>query len=112
VIIFYSGWGILTVPAVCLGVLAGGALGKYIPMPYTMPAGMLVAAFFNAVFAYWADDPANQREVIDVKTGKKMILRRRASFFFIPIRYWTYIFVAAAILLLVGAIVHSPANAA
>jgi hypothetical protein len=112
VMIFYSGRGILTVPALFLGVVAAVILGKYIPMgPYDRSVGLLFAAFFNAAFAYWADDPAKGREVVDVKTGRKMILRRRASFFFIPMRYWTYIFVAGAILLLVGGYMHPPAKA-
>jgi hypothetical protein len=106
--IIWSGLGILTAVIALLGFAGGGALIKVLPQPYAIPAGLLIAAAVNFAFASWASDPSKGREMIDAKTGQRIILLRRHSLFFIPVRYWTYIIAVAALLLLAAGLSKAP----
>ena len=44
------------------------------------------------------------RVLVDEATGQKVILRRRHTLFFVPLKYWSIILLAGAVLSLVSAI--------
>jgi hypothetical protein len=102
--IIWSGWGFLTAFIAFLGFIGGGLLTQALPQQYAVPVGLFIAAAVNFAFAGWVDDPSRGREMIDVKTGQRVILRQGASLFFIPVRYWTYIIAIAALFLLAAAL--------
>jgi len=37
-------------------------------------------------------NPPNPKRLIDADTGEEFVLRRSHSFFFIPVKWWTFIF--------------------
>jgi hypothetical protein len=108
--IIWRGKGILVLFIAILGLLVGAPiamLAQSIGIPgvtqatspiYGMSAGMLVAAVGNFYFARWLGDPAKARTLVDPKTNQTFVFRDQSSLMFIPVRYWTYILVALALL--------------
>ena len=50
------------------------------------------AAIANAILV--ANSPPRERVVVDKKTGQELMLSRRDTLFWIPIKYWTFIILA------------------
>jgi len=108
--IVWRGKGILVLFIAVLGLVVGTAiamLAQSIGIPgvtqvtspiYGISAGMLVAAVGNFYFARWLADPTKVRTLVDPETNRTFIFRDRSSLMFIPVRYWTYVLIALAIL--------------
>jgi hypothetical protein len=62
-------------------------------------AGIWVAAALVYVLGLWLDRQPG-RAMIDKATGQEVVLKRSHSLFFIPVRYWVYIFLVLGIVLL------------
>lgn len=98
--IVWSGWGFVValIMTVWVGVVA--AVG-YTPRPRYLVAialGAALAAGLNYAFARYIDR-GGERVLIDPATGQQVVLRRRDSLFFIPVRYWTWIILGLGALL-------------
>ena len=117
--IIWSGWGVLTVIFGLLGVLAGRAgleplllrLSSSLPPNTGLAVGLLAAAVVNGFVALRLGSAG--RELIDARTGQRVVLRRPNTLFFIPMRYWSVVFLALAIAALFApAIDDAPGQAA
>ena len=101
--IVWSGWGVLTVIFGLLGVLAGRAglepllvrLSSSLPPNTGLAIGLLAAALVNGFVALRLGSAG--RELIDARSGQRVVLRRPNTLFFIPMRYWSVVFVVLAI---------------
>lgn len=93
--IIWQGWGILTVAIiggiVMLGTVLLQAMGLRPPatgLQWTVILPLLAAAAAN----WWIGLRMNStpgRELVDPRTGERLILRRRHSLFWIPMQYWS-----------------------
>jgi hypothetical protein len=99
--IIWSGWGFLVVPFFLLGGLVSSSTGDQLESAFDMAyghahaigslAGGAFAAILIFLFARWRDNSAGQ-VFIDAATGERLQAKNGAgSFFFIPMRYWTWI---------------------
>ncbi|WP_419899351.1 hypothetical protein [Roseomonas sp. USHLN139] len=104
--IIWQGWGILTllilggVPA--LGVaLLGAAMGsRPAPLPFTLATLALV--LLGGALNWWVGRRLNGgpgRELIDARTGQRVLLRPRHALFWIPMQYWSVLSLLAALFL-------------
>ena len=101
--IVWSGWGVLTVIFGLLGVLAGRAgleplllrLNSSLPLNTGLAIGLLAAALVNGFVALRLGSAG--RELIDAQTGQRAVLQRPNTLFFIPMRYWSVVFLVLAI---------------
>ncbi len=103
--LIWSGWGILVVPVtllvgggvtVLLGALLNAA-GLDRMAGLALVAGLLAAAAANWWVGQWLNGRPG-RVLLDQATGEQVVLRRRHSLFFIPVRWWAVpLAVAAAI---------------
>lgn len=106
--IVWSGWGFVTV---LLG-LGGAALGTFLdsaPTSVGLPAqsglivGWLVAAGLNWLLGTRLNNgPA--RELVDPRTGQRIILRRRHTLFWIPMQYYSALMLVLGALAVLGAL--------
>lgn len=104
--IIWRGWGILAalIPAaffILFAVVFGiGAKGTFLASPTLMiPA----SGVCSAVVVWWLGrklNSASTRELVDPKTGQRVLLRNDHSLFWIPMQWW-----AIPIVLLAGVIV-------
>jgi hypothetical protein len=62
-------------------------------------AGFWIAAALVYFLALWLDRQPG-RVMIDKATGQEVVLKRRHALFFIPVRFWVYIFFALGVLFL------------
>ena len=87
--IIWSGWGILVFVIAVIGLIVGFAV---VPSEsWAFAAGALVAAAGNFGFTQLLDR-RKERTLIDPQSNQQVILRHGDSLFFIPVRYWTWIF--------------------
>ena len=101
-IFVWTRWGILVLlyglAALLVGAIVGQAVGLGSRQSITIGIGELVAAvalWFTGVRLNRDTD----RRLVDPKTGRDVIIRRRHTFFWIPMQYW------AAVLALIGVVV-------
>ena len=108
-VIIWTGWGILVfiigLLALVIAQAAANAVfgaGYYEANVWPKVAGAVVAAaVIWLVGRRLNSDPG--RTVIDKQTGREMTLRRRHTFFFIPMEYW-----APIVLVLVALVAFVP----
>lgn len=102
--IIWSGLGFL-VPIIGLGCLflaqvATGSLFQdtayYQNNGWPKLAGLLTAAALTYLLSTLLDRQPG-RAVIDKTTGRELVLKPRHSLFFVPLKYWSYVFVALGI---------------
>lgn len=103
--IIWSGWGILIAliagASLVGGAFADKALGAGALKGFGIPLAAFVAAALTYALARWlAKDEG--RVLVDPKTGEQVVLRRGDSFFFIPVRFWTYVFLVMGVTMLVS----------
>ncbi|WP_200845185.1 hypothetical protein [Roseomonas sp. 18066] len=113
--IIWQGWGILTV-LILVGVPGAGmaalfaVLGsKPAPLAFGLATALLV--LLGGAANWWVGRRLNGgpgRELIDARTGQRLILRPRHSLFWIPMQYWSVLSLLAALGL--GATVIAQAN--
>ncbi|WP_376096446.1 hypothetical protein ACE7GA_04890 [Roseomonas sp. CCTCC AB2023176] len=114
--IIWSGWGILAplvallagVPVLLAGnaLLAGIAGGRWLGLSLVL--GLLAAA----AAVWWVGKRLNDqpgRELIDARTGERLILRPSHRLFFIPMQWWAVPLAALAAVALVASVVNPPA---
>ncbi|WP_338661478.1 hypothetical protein VQH23_14650 [Pararoseomonas sp. SCSIO 73927] len=101
--IIWRGWGILTV--VILALVGGGvtlAAGTLLEsqgahVGYGFVLGLVAAAAANWVLGRRLNGrPA--RELVDARTGERVLLRTSHSLFFVPMQWWSVLMIAAAVL--------------
>jgi hypothetical protein len=113
--IIWRGKGILVLLIAILGFMGGialavGAAGvfgiaKEQTARFGPPFGLLIAAVGNFYFARYLDDPAKHRTLVDPRTNQTFVFKDSSSLMFIPVRFWTYIFIVFACLTLALAVV-------
>lgn len=109
--IIWRGWGILAalIPAaffILFAVVFGvGAKGTAVAnSPYMGLFMVLVPGVCSAALVWWLGRKLNSapaRELVDPKTGQRVVLRNDHSLFWIPMQWWAI--PIALIVLLVGA---------
>ena len=104
-ILIWRGWGILTLPIIVVTwlVIGGGlaVLARRMGLPQLEPVGAAIGCLAAAAAIWWAGKRLNgrpPRELIDARTGERVLLHRRHEMFFVPMQYW-------AILPLLGIVV-------
>ena len=96
--IFFSGWGVLLLPAFfAVGVAVMFALQSVVGDPNKAVAA--VAGGLAAAIACWwggtkLNDPSRDRVVVNQKTGKALTLKSRHTLMFVPIQYYAFVFLA------------------
>lgn len=99
--IVWSGYGFLTVFLGLGGIGAGAALGGTgLAEGYGLGLGLVLAAALNWFAGTHFNNPARARELIDSKTGQRVILRRNHTLFWIPMQWWSLAFAAIALTVL------------
>ena len=98
--IIWKGYGLLAVLFAILGLIIGGLIGAAFETDRVWPitVGLLLAAAANHFTAKKLDSQA--KIVIDPETGQQILLKRGDSLFFIPLKYWTYVIAALAVMFL------------
>ena len=90
--IVWSGFGFVTVifgiVAVGLGIMLGSA---GLAEGYGLGLGLLIAAVGNWFAGKALNDPARGREMIDAKSGQRVIFRPNHSLFWIPVQWWSVV---------------------
>ncbi|MDF1739304.1 MAG: SHD1 domain-containing protein [Verrucomicrobiales bacterium] len=103
--IIWSGWGLLTIISLILGAIAGtllsiGGSGIFGPVVAIFVPALIFscAAVINGLFTKWLNR-GEERHLIDPKTNEVFIQKRGGSFFFIPLKAYTYIYALIALVL-------------
>jgi len=75
--------------------------------PENVGLGLALAAILatsgNYALSRWLARRYAPKVYIDKATGQEIVLRRRDSLFFVPVRYWTYVYAFFAICTVGGA---------
>ena len=93
--VVWSGLGLLTVVFAALGAVAGialvdgtGGLGYGLSEEVGFALGLAIAAAVN----WFVGAQLNRRpgrQMVDIDTGERIILRRRHRLFWVPMQYWS-----------------------
>jgi hypothetical protein len=106
-IIIWSGWGILVVvfagAALVVGLVLDQAVGFRAAHPWLTGLAELLAAA-GVWYVGVRLNTANDRTLLDPATGEQVVLRRRHTFFWIPMQYWAVLVAAGAVALFISAI--------
>ncbi|ONG51801.1 hypothetical protein BKE38_15660 [Pseudoroseomonas deserti] len=102
--IIWQGWGILTV-LILGGVPAAGMAALFAvlgpkPAPLTFSIVVMLMVLLGGLANWWVGRRLNGgpgRELIDARTGQRVILRPRHSLFWIPMQYWSVLSLLAAL---------------
>jgi len=100
--IVWTGWGFVVAFIAIIGVVVGLSVSMGHEV-LGLALGMLVAAAGTYGFARLLGRRPD-RLLIDPATNERVILRRGDSLFFVPVRFWTWIFVAFSMLAITFAI--------
>ena len=89
--VVWSGYGILSafLLVFCLGLGFAAGSGTGIPEGYAAGGGLLIGAVLNWFMGRRFNNPANDRELVDPRTGGRVMLKRRHSLFYVPMQYWS-----------------------
>ncbi|MEC5127711.1 SHD1 domain-containing protein [Verrucomicrobiales bacterium BCK34] len=103
--IIWSGWGLLTIVSLILGAITGillsiGGSGIFGPVVAIFVPALIFScsAVINGLFTKWLNR-GEERHLIDPKTNEVFIQKRGGSFFFIPLKAYTYIYALIALVL-------------
>ena len=97
--VIWSGWGFLTFFIGLLGVVTPALVG--VDNPYVTIAGFLGAAVVNFAIGAMINRSSRDREVVDTATGEAMKLKKRSTFFFVPMQWWSVPMAAFAVLIFI-----------
>jgi hypothetical protein len=108
----WRGWGVLVVVVGYLGLLAGQLIGTAIDGPagydqngqWVVGLGLLAAA--GVLWPIARRQNSGERVVIDKETGQEVVVRPGHALFFIPMQYWSPIWAAIGVLLIVGGLLR------
>ena len=102
--IIWSGWGFLSVVFAVLGAAGGiglvdgtGGLGLGLTEDAGFALGLAVAAAVNWLVGVRLNRRPG-RELIDPRTGERVLLRRRHRLFWVPMQYWSVAMLVFAVL--------------
>ncbi|MEM9185836.1 MAG: hypothetical protein AAGB00_04995 [Planctomycetota bacterium] len=103
-VLIFSGFG-LVVPVglfavmFCTQLVVDGAFGEgyYVKHAWPKSLGCSVAALLVWYFGSWLNGH-KARVLVDQETNEEVVIRPDHSFFFIPVRCWSLIILAAAVL--------------
>ena len=116
--VVWSGWGILAVVFAALGAIAGialvdgtGGLGYGVSEEVGFALGLIVAAAVNWFVCVWLNRRPG-RQMVDVDTGERIILRRRHRLFWVPMQYWSVAMLVFAVLAVTSSHVPQEPSAA
>jgi len=106
--IIWSGWGIATALIGVLGLVFAVVVPEKLTgskdflkhHTWVWMLAMSLAALVNFGFYKLFLAKEKSRIVIDKQTGQEIHLRKNHSLFFIPVKWWSFIFIALGILLL------------
>jgi hypothetical protein len=95
--IIWTGWGVLVAVIAVVGMIVAGGLSDIFQTDKDWPfaIGAIVSAAINYFVAEKLEDKG--RLVVDPESGEQILLKKSHSFFFIPMKYWTYAFAALAL---------------
>ena len=101
--LIWQGKGILAFPpAILFGAFA--TLTMEVTPLETRPSwgvGLMLGGVTAALLLWWFDRWLERRNpprtVVDQQTGQQHILKRRDTFFFVPLRFFPYVYGAAAV---------------
>jgi CDP-diglyceride synthetase len=103
--IVWSGWGIAVVVVAAVAVIAvqSAVVAVYGQPYYAGHVWPKLVSWLLAAAAIWPVgrwlDSAPKRTFVDKDTGHEVVVGRRDSLFFIPVRYWVFILAAIAALI-------------
>ena len=86
-VLIWTGWGLGTVALGVLGYLLRTTIGS----TYSGVVGFIIAAILNLLFVKLVENMEITRD------GRTMTRAQESTLFFMPLHYWTYIFVLFAI---------------
>lgn len=92
---------LIVLAAILLGVLIDSVAGSTLPRWVVNVGVWLLAAILNGLFASRIGTPA-PRILIDKNTHQEVTYLPRNDLFWIPVRYWTFIFIALAVVAAFG----------
>lgn len=101
-IFVWTGWGVLILLYGLAAMLVGGVIGRAAGLGARQLITIGICEVLAAVAVWFTGVRLNTqpgRQLIDKKTGKEVVLRRRHTLFWIPMQYW------APVLALIGVIV-------
>ena len=101
-IFIWSRWGILVVLYGLAGLFIGGVIGQAMGLGARQLIPIGICELLAAVAVWFTGVRLNRdpgRTLLDPKTGREVVLRRRHTLFWIPMQYW------APVLGLIGVIV-------
>lgn len=106
--IVWSGWGVLTalfaVGGVAVGILIETVLRSVgLPAQSGLVLGWLIAAIVNWLVGTRLNN-GPVRELVDPRTGQRVILRRRHTLFWIPMQYYSVLMLILGAFAVLGAI--------
>ena len=96
--IIWKGYGVMVLVYTVVGLFIGAMLSDAAQTEHAWPfaVGLFIAAAGNFYTASKLE--GNDRLVVDPETGEKLLLKRGDSLFFVPMKYWTWVMVALALL--------------
>lgn len=100
--VIWSGWGFLIIVFFVIGSVAGGMFSSYTGLGFGGVIGGVIAAFLNYLVVK-ASGPG--RALIDPATGQPVLLKKNNSLFFIPMRFFTPLFLVGGIVIGVGGMI-------
>lgn len=91
--IIWSGWGFFTAILFFAGIFVGvEAFGQ----EYGDVIGLTLAAAINFALGRFLNNPSKDRIVLDEVSGERIALKKRSTFFFIPMEWWSVLMIVAA----------------
>ena len=106
--IIWSGWGVLTVLCAAVALVGGVALEPVLlsvglPKQSGLILGWLAGALANWVLGRQLNG-APGRELVDPRTGQRILLRRRHTLFWIPMQYYSVVMLVLGGFAVLGAL--------
>lgn len=104
--LIWSGWGALTVlfamAAAVGGVALEPVLGRLgLPAQSGIEIGWLIAALVNWLVGTRLNNGPT-RELVDARTGQRVVLRRRHTLFWIPMQYFSVLMLILSAVAILG----------
>jgi hypothetical protein len=102
VIFVWTGWGVLVLLYGLAALLVGSVVGNVASLGHRQLITIGIAEILAGVALWFTGVRLNSqpgRQLVDPKTGRNVVLRRRHTLFWIPMQYW------APVLALIGVIV-------
>jgi hypothetical protein len=92
--LIWSGKGLVVLLEFLLAIVIIILGDKYFSFKFDIsaPLGFLAATLSNYYFHKWLVKTYPEQTLINPKTGKEFVFKESSSLYYIPIEYWTYVF--------------------